>query len=366
MEHATTVPAQHPAPAQPTIDVSVIVCAYTEDRSDDVLAAIDSVQRQSLAARELIVVIDYNPALLELVRAARPDVTVVPNSGTKGLSGARNTGVEAARGAVVAFLDDDAAADPDWLARLLDGYLAYGHDSGRVLGVGGTIAPVWAEGRPGWFPEEFDWVIGCTYRGMATTTVPVRNLIGCNMSFRRDVFMAIGGFRNELGRLGTQLLSCEETELCIRARQRFPDGVLLHEPRASVAHRVPTGRTRWRYFRSRCYAEGRSKAIVTSAVGIDDGLRSERAYTLRTLPLGVMRGLVEALVGREPAGMARAGAIVAGLAITTAGYVVGQMQPRVTALPRLRIGTDRLIGAQSSLGQRQAMRHTYAHDSRAV
>jgi GT2 family glycosyltransferase len=316
--------------------VSVIICAYTEDRWDDVLAAIRSVQAQTVPAHELIVVIDYNPALLDRVRAAVTGVTVLENAGRRGLSGARNTGVEAASGVVVAFLDDDATAAPDWLERLAGAYAAEGQAYGRVLGVGGTITPVWAGGRPAWFPEEFDWVIGCTYRGMATTTAPVRNLIGCNMSFRREIFAAIGGFHTEFGRLGSSLKSCEETEFCIRARQRFAGGVFLHEPRASVDHRVPAGRGRFSYFRSRCYAEGQSKALVADAVGTDDGLSSERTYTVKTLPSGVVRGLTDAVVSRSPHGAARAGAIVAGLTITTAGYVAGLIAPRIAALPTER------------------------------
>src|SRR5581483_7826900 len=95
----------------------------------------------------------------------------------------------------IAFLDDDAAADPSWLAELLRGY-----QERDVLGVGGRIDPAWSTKRPRWFPEEFAWVVGCTYRGIPSHPSPVRNLIGANMSLRRSVFDAVGGFRTELGR----------------------------------------------------------------------------------------------------------------------------------------------------------------------
>ena len=80
----------------------------------------------------------------------------------RGISGARNSGIAAARGAIIAFLDDDAIAAPDWLEQLLAGY-----SSPNVLGVGGAIEPQWQGGRPRWFPPEFDWVVGCTYLGHA-------------------------------------------------------------------------------------------------------------------------------------------------------------------------------------------------------
>src|SRR5439155_542168 len=75
---------------------------------------------------------------------------------------ARTTGIDRAdRGDVIAFLDDDAVAEPDWLETMLR---AYG--DGSVMAVGGRIEPLWAAGRPGWFPPEFDWVVGCTYVGL--------------------------------------------------------------------------------------------------------------------------------------------------------------------------------------------------------
>ena len=94
-------------------------------------------------------------------------------------------------------------------------------------------------------------------------------------------------------------------------------------PEARVRHLVPEGRTTWRYFRSRCWSEGLSKAVMTGRVGSDDGLASERAYVTKTLPSGVAHGVADALRGR-PEGLRRAGAIVAGLGLTAAGYARGK------------------------------------------
>lgn len=297
--------------------ISVVVCAYADERWPALVAAVRSALTQTRPAAEVVVAVDHNAALLGRVREALPEVVAVANDGGRGLSGARNAGVRAATGAVVAFLDDDAVAAPDWLALLAEGYR-----DPRVLGVGGSIEPQWLAGRPSAFPHEFHWVVGCTYEGMPTAAAPVRNLIGANMSVRRDVLDRAGGFRSGLGRIGRLPLGCEETELCIRARQADPDGVFLYEPRARVEHAVPADRTTWRYFRRRCFAEGLSKAQVSSTTGPRDGLSSERTYTLRTLPVGVARGLADAARG-DAAGLGRASAIVAGLAVTTAGYVVG-------------------------------------------
>jgi GT2 family glycosyltransferase len=321
------------------LDVSVVICAHSAARWDVLTQAVASLHAQHIPPREIVLVIDHNPELLARAREALAGVTAIENTGTRGTSGARNSGIAAARGAIVAFLDDDAIAAPDWIEQLLAGYT-----DARVLGVGGAIAPLWPGARPDWVPDEFDWVVGCTYRGMPREAAAVRNLIGCNMSFRRYIFDAIGGFRDGIGRVGGLPFGCEETELCIRLRQRWPYAQLRYQPRARVRHQVVAERTGWRYFRARCYAEGRSKAQVARLVGAADASAAERAYVLRTLPRGIACALADAVARPDSGGLARAGAIVAGLAITTAGYLGGSLAQALTrpvAAPAPAIGAAR-------------------------
>jgi len=306
-----------------SLHVSVIICAHTEKRYDDLCAAVASVQAQTRPAQEIWVVIDHNPALYGRVNdlwAADARVRVVENQQPRGLSGARNTAIALAQGDILAFLDDDASAAPNWLAELLPVY-----DDPQVAGAGGGIDPNWLGGAPRWFPVEFQWVVGCTYRGMPETIAPVRNLIGANMSFRRQVFQVAGHFTDGMGRIGALPVGCEETELCIRYRQRQTQERFMFVPQARVQHNVPAARGTFQYFRSRCYHEGRSKAQVVRLVGAGDGLSSERSYTLRTLPSGVFQGLGQALRG-DLGGLGRAGAIVIGLFVTAFGYLVGKYE----------------------------------------
>ena len=299
--------------------VSVVVCTYSGGRWEELRAAVRSIERQTYAPLETIVVVDHDDALLARVRADLHGVVAVPNDGSRGLSGARNAGVAVARGDVVAFLDDDAVAAPDWLQQLSS---EYEHED--VLGVGGAILPVW-DVHPRWFPPEFAWVVGCTYRGMPSSRAAVRNLIGANMSFRRELFAEVGGFLSGVGRIGTRPLGCEETELCIRARAARPEGQFVYQPLARVDHHVPRRRAGWRYFLARCYAEGLSKARVVRESGAAAGLSAERSYASRTLPRGVLSGLVAAATLRDPAGAVRAIAIVVGLMTTASGFCAGRL-----------------------------------------
>jgi len=295
---------------------SVVICAYTEERWNDVVEAVASIQRQTVTPDEIVLVCDHNRALLERARAAFPDVTVLANEGAQGLSDARNTGAAHSSTELLAFVDDDAVADPEWLEQLMVGYA-----DPHVHAVGGSILPLWPQRRPAWFPEEFEWVVGCTYHGMPTAPAPVRNLIGCNMSVSRAAWAALGGFSRDFGHLGALPRGCEETEFFIRLHQRYPERTVLYRPQARVYHRVNPTRASWRYFASRCRHEGSTKALLARALGRQDALSNEHRYVLRTLPAGVLRGVAQAIFQFHPSGLARSTAIISGLTITSAAYL---------------------------------------------
>jgi len=302
--------------ADPT--VSVVVCAYDLGRWEQILAAVGSVLAQTSPVGEVLVVVDHNPELLARAGAVWPGsfVRVVPSRGRRGLSGARNTGVALSRSEIVAFLDDDAEAEPTWLQHLVEPY-----SDPRVMGCGGMVVPALGGPRPGWWPLEFDWVVGCSYLGMPEVRADVRNVIGANMSARRDAVVDVGGFPDGIGRVGSRPVGCEETDLFIRLARSVPGARIVYEPAARVHHRVPPARLTWRYFRARCVAEGVSKALVARRVGAADALASERAHALKVLPAGMARAM-------RRGAPRRAAAIASGLALTGAGYVGGHLSRR--------------------------------------
>jgi glycosyltransferase involved in cell wall biosynthesis len=294
------------------LSASVVICAYAQERWEDLARAVASALEQTHPPREVVVAVDHNEGLLARAGRELTGARVVANVQTPGLSGARNSGAAATSAPVVAFLDDDARADPGWLEQLLIPY-----ERPELLGAGGSIRPDWQAPRPPWFPEEFLWTVGCSYRGLPLEPAPVRNMIGANMSVRRSVLEALGGFREELGRV-------EETDFCIRGLERFPDGVWLYWPAAGISHSVSATRTTWSYFRARCFNEGVAKASMVVGTGAASGLESERRYATHVLPAGVARGLAGALRGDRRAA-AQAAAISAGFLYTAAGYARGRL-----------------------------------------
>lgn len=319
MTVATDPSAAPSVPRPGELRISVLICAHTLDRWGELRAGVESVLAQTRPAHEVFVVIDHNGDLLARARDRFEPlgVLVLDSAGAPGSSGARNTGVGRATGDVIAFLDDDARADPDWLERI-----AEAHADPAVLGTGGLIEPRWPGAAPPWMPAELLWVVGCSYRGLPTGVAPLRAPIGANMSFVRDVFDEVGGFEEDLGRLRRVPVSCDDTDLAVRAQRTRPGTRVLFLPRARVEHAVPPARTTWRYLRWRCWAEGRAKAELTRAAGLDLGLADERRYVARVLPAAVGRGLLDALRG-DRHGLARAGAILAALGLTGAGYLWG-------------------------------------------
>ncbi|QNG21186.1 glycosyltransferase family 2 protein [Rhodococcus triatomae] len=308
--------------------LAVIVCCYTVDRLPTLTRGLDAVRAQQGEHDELIVVVDHNEQLLEQLRSALPDdVAVVPNSHTRGLSGARNSGADRASAGILVFLDDDAVIRPGSLEAVR---AAFGVPT--TVAVGGAVHAHWESGRsPSWFPDEFGWVVGCDYRGMAADGAVIRNPIGAAMAVRRDALTAIGGFSDRLGRVGTLPAGCEETLMGIALTSRYPDSAIVRITGFAVDHEVPAGRGTLRYFLSRCRHEGRSKAVLASMVGPGAGLSAERSYVLRTLSTGILRYLRQFATTRPDGRIAPVTRIVAmmlGLLVTAAGTAAGAVAAR--------------------------------------
>lgn len=301
--------------------VSVIVCTYATDRAPLFRETMRSLQTQERPPDEIVVVVDHNHDLYRRLCEELRGVIVVESTSTmRGISGARTTGLEQATGSIIAFVDDDATARPDWLKNLLLQFL-----DPTVIVAGSHVVPSWAGAPPRWFPVEFGWVLGCSYRGQLDSDEAgvVRNVYANGMAARRDA-LQVGPFRGQLGRVGSLPMGCEETEWCIRVGRHFPTSRIVQVPTAVLDHYVSVERTTFRRFVKHCFAEGLSKAAVASLVGKQSALSSERRFVRTTLRSGVVTRIAQS---PDSASLLQIGAIFAGLMGAMIGYVAARWRP---------------------------------------
>jgi GT2 family glycosyltransferase/DNA-binding beta-propeller fold protein YncE len=183
--------------------VSVVVCAYNAaDTLDDCLT---SLQRLDYPDYEVVLVNDGSRDRTGEIASSYDGVRVIetPN---RGLSAARNTGLAAANGSIVAYTDADTRADRHWLAHLVQPFLG----SLDVVGSGG----------PNVVPADDPMIAQCVGRAPGGPTHVLledrvaEHVPGCNMAFRRDALLSIGGFNPIFLRAG------DDVDVCWRLQAR--------------------------------------------------------------------------------------------------------------------------------------------------
>jgi glycosyltransferase involved in cell wall biosynthesis len=299
--------------------VSVVICTHLYARRRQLEEALASVEQQDLPAREIVVVVDGDRRLADYLRARVRSAQLVVMPERSGLSAARNAGASKVTAPLIAFLDDDATADSDWLKRLVDGFTA-----DEVVGVGGWSEPRWEGDRPGWFPEQLLWVVGCSYEGLPLERSIVRNVFGGCACYRKAVFDEVGGFRDDLGRKAKGAQGAEETEFCLRAREGKPEREFVFEPAARIHHLVPRSRASLAYIARRSWHEGQSKALMASLHG-GGSLDSERHYVIQQVIRGVMRDLTR-FYDRPRERVLHALALVLAVGCAGLGFLVGTLK----------------------------------------
>jgi glycosyltransferase involved in cell wall biosynthesis len=302
------------------LPVTVVICAYTMRRWETISGGIDSVLGQRPRPAQVLLVVDHNADLARRARDELPGVEVLESDEPPGLSGARNAGLKAAKQPITAFLDDDARARPEWLASLVRPY-----EWGDIVATGGRVEPRWPNGRPSWFPREFDWVVGCSYVGLPADGGFVRNPIGASMSIRTQLALDVGGFDTAVGRVANRPAGCEETELSIRLTAARPGAAIYYAADSVVDHHVAVDRVRYGYFVRRCWHEGLSKASVVQLSGASAGLERERRQAAVVIPRAFIRELGELVRGHLSA-LPRMAVTASGLAVTAAGYATGRVK----------------------------------------
>lgn len=246
--------------------ISAIVC--THNRADYLERALESLAAQSLPPEQFEVVVVDNASTDQTAAVCAKWTKRIANfhhlrEDRLGLSWARNAGAAASRAPYLAYLDDDARADRDWLKHLLDAFEA--SESPPVC-IGGRVLLDWETAAPSWLPARYYSLF--TFVDHGEQERPLADgeyLVGANIAFRRDVLLDMGGFDTNLGRKGSMLLSGEESAIVNRLLQR---GLPVHYcGRAIVLHAVPAARRRRRWLWARLFWDGASQPLLDSGVG---------------------------------------------------------------------------------------------------
>lgn len=267
--------------------ISTVIC--THNRCALLREALASLTAQSLASSQFEVIVvndgstDATPAVVAEF-AGRLPLTVL-NQANGGLSAARNTGWRAARAPLVAYLDDDARAAPDWLERILAAFAA----APAAAVVGGPVHPRWETSRPDWLPDNlllFLTIFNLGPQEIRSIDEPV--FAGASMAMPRTWLEATGGFDQRLGRRGSSLLSHEESAWWEIVRDR--GGFGLYRPDIVADHFVPAARATRTWFRRRLYWEGVSMQVRAQATAPRRYALSRFARAVNYLRAQVLRG----------------------------------------------------------------------------
>jgi GT2 family glycosyltransferase len=189
-----------------------------------------------------------------------------------GLSRARNTGLKAAAGRYVAYLDDDARADTQWLEALVD---AFEQASPAPAAIGGRVWLDWQGEKPNWVPDRHLSLY--TYVDHGNGPHSLRDdeyLVGANIAFEKDALRSVGGFDPNLGRQGLVLLSGEEAAILAQLQQMGKS--VYYEPAAVVWHSVDQSRKRPSWLLRRLFWDGASQPLID----VPASERSRRATSM--------------------------------------------------------------------------------------
>ncbi|OLP16461.1 glycosyltransferase [Leptolyngbya sp. 'hensonii'] len=258
----------------PDPQISAIICTHNRDHY--LGAAIDSLLHQDFSAFEVIVVdnasTDRTRAVVES-RLPHPKLQYIYEA-TVGLSVARNTGAHTAIAPILAYLDDDAVASPQWLQVLVK---AYGENE-RLAIAGGKVTLLWPPGvtPPPWLSLNLSGNLGYYDLGdqVLSITEPGLTPRGLNYSLRRSFLDQVGGFDTNLGRVGKNLLSNEELQMTEKALELGWQVAYL--PQALVAHNVAPERLERSWFFRRSWWQGISECYREQLAGRDGPIQLTR------------------------------------------------------------------------------------------
>ena len=244
----------------PSLDISIIICTYNRGQIfADTLESYATLEHPPGTDIELLIIdnnsTDDTPEISSQFMQQHPEVRYVFEP-EPGLSHARKRGIKESRGDIIAYVDDDIFFEKQWITALHTTFSSH-QDASCV---GGRVVPKFECDRPDWLSDDLLWIYAATRYGDEEKLISPPDIpMGGNVAYRRSIFNKVGNFHTSLGRVGKNLLSCEENALFSLIEQAGLK--VFYSPNMTIKHRIQATRTSRQWVFNRYYWQGISEIV---------------------------------------------------------------------------------------------------------
>jgi len=269
--------------------MKVTVAIPTHNRAYYLNQTLEGLMHQDYAKSELeILVIDNNSTDSTFATVQGYKDSAIPvryiKEKRQGLDYARNCAVEASRGEIIIFADDDILVKPDWVSAMCDAFIK--DKENKIGAVGGEVIPVFPEGLPAWIKE---WHSPLAFRENLGPLHAKDSPMGANLAFRKSVFSELGLFSTALDRSAGNYFSGGDSEMVRRVRNAGLE--VWFAPAAAVKHQMPASRTTFKYASKHAFDSARSRVVDRA------NQPGKFSYLISRLTANLLKAILLSIVG---------------------------------------------------------------------
>ncbi len=255
-------PLSDTEPVSGTHTLETVIC--TRNRAPLLARALDALIEQAKVVPQLSVAVVDNMSEDDTANVVASASAQIPGRirllrcDKLGANCARNLALNSSMAELIAYIDDDAVPEQHWAAAILDTFQTVGP---TLAAIAGAIDPLWGGPVPDWLtPDVAGYYSVLDLGPHRRPLAPHESFVSANVAFRRNVLLAVGGFHEQLGRVGSSLFSNDEVFTCRALQQR--EWTIVYEPAMRVRHNVAADRLTWTWLSQRLYQQGRSDVVM--------------------------------------------------------------------------------------------------------
>ncbi len=263
------------------IKISAVVCTY--NRENYILQALSSLINQTLPSSEYEIVIVNNNSTdstekicLEFTETHKEKNIKYVIERSQGLSFARNKGIKESTGELIAFIDDDAIADEDYLKNAVNFF----EQNKTIDAIGGKVTPVYNKSEPEWLSKYLWGLVSKVDYGEQIRQFPKNKYpAGCNMIFRKQLLMEVGMFNTDLKIRSDDKYIFYEIR---KYNKLVPSaGNVLYVPTVNVLHYVDDYRLTPLFIKKLSMVVGQSERIRLKNAGVVEHCKKIIEYKIK-------------------------------------------------------------------------------------